>query len=308
MAELPESGSPASMEDRLEALLDDSATPAPEGPAEEDAVGDEVTDDEQEPQADSGVVEEEVDGVTVRGTKDAVERLKSERAHKQDYTRRTQEAAEMRRAAEDRLQFAEAREQVMAEVMQDVAQLQEKRSRLTQLSALDLGQLYNADPAQMFSVQRQIDSLKSEIAEAERGINGKAQRAQAMFEQHRSRQWEMAEKGARQAIGHVSDAENNAMLQQVVKLGFEEAELKGRFADARFLQAIYKAAKYDMLQAGKPQALQTASKAPPVVKPGTAGPNQFSQRMQFGKAMKAARSDTAKADLIGARLMNRFKI
>ena len=303
MAELPSEGSPASMDDRIGALLDEpvSEVTAPEGP-------DDAAPDGDETEASPDVIEEEVDGVVLRGNKEAVERLKSERASKQDYTVKTQEAANLRKAAEDRIQFAEAREQIMSEVMQDVSALNAKRERLQQLSAVDLGQLYNADPAQMFSVQRQIDTLKSEIADAERAVHGKVQNTKAMIEQHRNKQWELAVEGAKQKLGNVSAEDDAAMLRQVQLLGFEQDELKGRFADPRFLQLVWKAAKLDAIQSGKPQALAAVSKAPPVVKPGTTGTSQFSQKMNFHKAMKSAKSDSQKAELIGAKLLNRFGI
>lgn len=54
---------------------------------------------EQEPEV-SDEVEEDLEGVKVRGKKDAVEKLKAERLMQADYTRKTQAAADEKRAVE----------------------------------------------------------------------------------------------------------------------------------------------------------------------------------------------------------------
>ena len=60
--------------------------------------------------------------------------------------------------------------------------------------------------------------------------------------------------------------------------------------------------------ASKSEALQKASKAPPVVKPGANDPRVTKQieHMNFRKAIKGAKTDSQKAELIGAKLAGRF--
>lgn len=311
MEEQPDSGSPASVEDRIGALFDEQDAPAtPEvavADAESDTEQDSETDAEDgdgaQPSAELIEVQDD-DGNTYQvpaKLKDAFER-------RQDYTRKTQHTATLTKAAEDRLHFAEAKEQVLGAIAQDFASLHEKQARLAQLNGLDLGALYNADPGQVFSIQKQIRELEREIGEGQRTVQGKAQHIQQAMQQHRERQWALAVEGAKQALGAIPQEDDVAMHVQVRKLGFEESELKGRFADARFLQLVHKAAKWDALQSNKSAALKSVSGAAPVLKPGTTGQGQqFAERMQFRKAMKAARSDAQKAVLIGDRLANKFK-
>jgi hypothetical protein len=314
MADLPDQGSPASVEDRIGSLFDsepesDAPEAAPETASDEgvsaEAEGDE-TDGDEAPPPQADVVEVE-DG---QGNKHLIPAaLKDQFAHKQDYTRKTQQAATLSKAAEDRMQFAEAKEQVLTAIMQDYAGLQEKQARLAQLNGLDLGALYNADPGQVFSIQQQIRTLEREVADGQRTLQGKAQHIESSLKQHREKQWTLAVEGVKQALGTVSQQDDTAMLKQVQELGFSTEELKGRFADPRFLMAVFKAAKWDQLQSGKSSAIKSAASAPPVLKPGVTGQGNsaFAERMQFKKSMKAAKSDSQKAVLIGERLANKFR-
>jgi hypothetical protein len=115
--------------------------------------------------------------------------------------------------------------------------------------------------------------LEKQVGQKQGEINQKAQHIQQATAKHNQYQWEAAEKGARQMIGDISAADNAAMLRTVQGLGITPQEFKSRFADPRIIAAVHKAAKWDSLQASKSTAVQTAQKAPPVVKPGAANPN-----------------------------------
>lgn len=272
MAEQPAEGSPASVENRLEALFSAEGEPpvdAPEvaaetaAPVTEESEPDAEDDEGQEPAIELVEVEDDA------GKKHQIPaELKDAFERRADYTRKTQQAATLAKAADDRMQFAEAKEQVLGAILQDYSALQEKQARLAQLNNLDLGALYNADPGQVFNIQKQIRDLEREVADGQRGLQGKAQHVQNTLKQHQEKQWSLAVEGAKQALGTVTPSDDAAMLQQVQKMGFLVDELKGRFADPRFLQMVFKAAKWDSLQSGKPTAIKTATNAPPVLKPG----------------------------------------
>lgn len=318
MAEHPDTGSGsdalASAEEKLASMFggdeaDDAAEESTQqaAPAESEQGNEAQADGEQSPDDASAQVEEEVDGVTMRGSKSAVEALKSERLMRADYTRKTQEAAQIAKQAEDRLQYVEAREQIMGTLLQDYTALQQQETKLQQLRAIDLEALYNANQGQAFAIQRQISDMEKQIADAKGAINGKAQNAQRMLDAHRAKQWELAEKGAIERIGQVSQADNVAMARQVAALGFTAEEVTGRFADPRFLHLVFKAAKWDALQGTKGQSLASASKAPPVVKPGAFDRNAQDKvsNMNWHKAMKNAKSSKERTGLAEAR-MSRF--
>jgi SET domain-containing protein len=78
--------------------LDSVATTDPVAPPETDL---EAVDTELETQPTEDPDEEdEIEGVKLRGKKEALERIKAERLMQADYTRKTQEVAEQRRTIE----------------------------------------------------------------------------------------------------------------------------------------------------------------------------------------------------------------
>ncbi len=278
----------ASPEDRLAAFFgaEDAPNPAPEVASKVERPAVEAEDDQQETEddaeqpeaADDGEVEEEIEGVRVRGSKEAVERLKSEREMRADYTRKTQETAAMRRAAEDRLQFAEAREQITSALINDFAAMQAKQQELASLKAQDLGTLYESSPALAMRVQQRIATLNDEVGGMERQLAQKAQGMQQAMKTHRERQWSIAAEAFKSRVGSLSQADDVAMLRQVESLGFTQDELQSKFADPRFLTLVHKAAKFDALQSSKSTAITKATKAPPVVKPGASNPGAAAER------------------------------
>lgn len=219
----------------------------------------------EQPEAAPDVVDVEDDD----GTPHKVPaKLKDAFLRRADYTRKTQEAATLAETAQDRLQYVEAREQFTEAFTQKAAEVQALKLQLKQFDGVDIGALYTSDPGTALRLRDQRDDLRRQVMEGEQILSqGKAHLDQ-IVKQHSEKQWGLAVQGAKQRIGTFTPGEDAAMLKQVAELGFTEREIKGRFADPRILHAIYKAAKWDTLQANKGKAVATAQTAPPVLKPG----------------------------------------
>lgn len=317
MAETTGSASPQpSIEDRIASALgagSDAPDDADQAPGQDEQQTDDGLleaedsqegDDEQAP-GDPGAID--VQGEDGKSYK-VPAALKDAFLRREDYTRKTQETANLAKLAEDRIQYADAREKITGAVIQEFSALEGKRQTLRQLQSIDLAMLYSQDPGQALGVQQRIAAAKDEIADAERTLASKAQNLQAALRQHQDKQWQLAVEGVKQRLT-VNQDEDAAMLRTVQAMGFSEAELKSRFADPRFLELVYKAAKLDSIQARKQGALQSANKAPPVVKPGASNAMSAEVRNDFAfrKAMKSARTSTDKAKIIEQRLADRFK-
>jgi hypothetical protein len=295
------SESEVSIESRLSAVFGGEEAELPEAapvevaPETEEEPAPEVAQEEE----DDGFEFEADDGSTIKlpaAAKEAVLRQK-------DYTQKTMQLAEMQKAAQDRLQYAEAREQLSAAVLDDVTQLRSLESQLKQYQEADWPALYEANPGQALRFQQVMRDLEKQVGQKQGEINQKAQHIQQATAKHTQYQWEAAEKGARQMIGDISAADNPAMLRTVQGLGITPQEFKSRFADPRFIAAVHKAAKWDSLQAGKSQAVQTANLAPPVVKPGASkGPTVAAEQKYRDTRAKFSKSgsvqDAAKLFLL----------
>lgn len=217
--------------------------------------------------------------------------LKDSFLRRADYTRKTQEAATLAKQAQDRLYYAEAREQITSAVVNDLAELRAMQLRLREFDGIDLGALYSSDTGTALRIRDQRDELRRQINEREAAIRGKASEIEAKTTQHLSTQWQMAVDAAKQRIGTFTPGEDAAMLKQVRELGFSEDEVRAKLADPRILHAVYKAAKWDALQAKKGQAVETAKSAPPVVKPGANNAQQVQSVQKYKQARDVLKRD-----------------
>jgi hypothetical protein len=266
--EVPE----ASVESRLEAFFSPQAeAPAEEKPeleAQEEQTTEEVPEESTEEEVEASAEADLAEYVDDNGQTYKVPKPVQEATMRwKDYSQKTAQVAQIAKAAEDRLQYAEAREQALGAVMSEVAELKALESQRKQFDQIDWGALYNADLGQAVKLRDQREMLDREIAQKTQAVQGKAGQVQQMLHQHHSKQWELAVTGAKQALGQYSQSDDVAAAQWAQSRNITEVELKGRFADARVLEAIHKAAKWDALQAGKPAAVAKAQAAP-TVKPG----------------------------------------
>ena len=234
-------GPDTSVEDRLSAFY------TPE--AAEEAV--ETQEPEQE--ATEEVVEDESqDEVTEDATEEPEKNEPNDPAHLRALvTRKTMEAATVAKAAHDRLQYAEAREQFASQLVVEIAEVKSLEAQLKQYEGIDLGQLYATDPGSALRLRDQRDDLRRQVEQKQSALAQKGRQLDHVQKQHYEQQWKFAVDGAKQRIGQFTPGEDMAMLKQVQELGFTEEEIRGRYADPRILHALYKAAKWDTLQAGK---------------------------------------------------------
>lgn len=151
-----------------------SATPAP--PADQTAAPDPleglfpVEDDE---------AEDEIEGVKVKGKKEALERLKAERLMHADYTRKTQAAAEERRALESEREHFSRVAQLNQQFIKEVAQIHAVDERLEQYNKLDWGAVIAQDPTQAQRLQAEFSQLQVARGQLANSLTQKQQQLQA---------------------------------------------------------------------------------------------------------------------------------
>lgn len=244
----PEVTDEGSIDDRLAAIFDGTEDDAEAPPADKPEAPEESTEEVAAPAEEPDDSEEvEFEGKAYKVPKE----LKPALLRQADYTTKTQEVATLRKQAEDRIQFSEAQQQLFSALRTEALEFETLKARKAEYDKLDWQALYSADPGQAFNLRQQADGLKEQLADKERALSEKVGQHQHIQKAHAEKQWNLAVEAARQRIGKFTPAEDIAMAQQAQALGFEESELKSRFADARVLQAIYKAAKWDALQEGK---------------------------------------------------------
>jgi len=216
-----------------------------------------------------------------------------------DYTRKTQEIAETRKAVEaDRAKIEEA-----ARLRDTYAQrLQVIEQMLNQDSGEDLATLKETDPigyavkvAEQSEREKQLNAVRAEqqrLAQQQQAEHGERLKAHLAAEAQKLAEAipELSDPARGQAIR--SDIRNYAQ-----KLGFSEQEL-AQVYDSRAVTALYKAMQYDKLVSNKGEASKKVSQAPRMLKPGTSTPEaRVSQEVKNmrGRLKKSGRAKDAAA-------------
>lgn len=287
-----------SVEDRIDNLLGS----APEVDAEEP---EEVSSDEAV--EDDGTEPFEIDGVEYRLPKDLKAKVSEWRdgsLRHGDYTSKTQELAEMRKHVAAIAETAKARQEFESSVSEETQELARIKGQLAQYKGVDWGSL---DVETHLKFKAQMDGLKERAGEIEQTLKTKAQKFSEWAEGKKGEMLQSGQRYLQQTIKGWGPEAEKAVIAAAKEVGYTDHEL-GSVFDPRFVRLSWKAAQFDKLQASKGEALEKANKAPPVVKPGANDPRVSKQieHMNFRKAIKSARSDGQKAELIGDKLAKRF--
>lgn len=312
-------GSAKTVSDAANAFLglmggDEEAKAQPEAPAEEVVEEiveqteiqedlDEETEEYEEPE------EEPTPTYRVKVGKEEVdvplEELLKGYSRTADYTKKTQELAENRKAVEaERAKIQEASR------LRD--QYAERLSVIEQM-------LNQTEKAEDLSVLKETDPIGyavkvAEQAEREKQLAAVRAERQRLAQQQQSEQQErlqahLASEAAklREAIPEMSDEIKGDVVKREIRdfaksIGFSDQELAAVY-DSRAVLTLYKAMQYDKLMKGKPEVTKKVNQAPKMLKPGTSTP-EARETDQVKKMRQQLRKSGNKND--AARLFERF--
>lgn len=240
--------------------------------ADDDAADDDETDsDESDDDAeDEQEVEEQKFTVKVDGTEVEVtlDELQKGYSRTSDYTRKTQELAQVRKAAQAELQQARQERQQYAQLLPALQQ------QLQQLSEpqVDMDKLYDADPIEWM---RQKEALR-ERQEKMQAIQAEQQRLQQIQAQEQrqvvqqqlmSQRDQLIEKLPELRDPKRAQAAKASWIEAGKSVGLTEQELNN-IGDHRVFLALHRLAEYNQMM-GKRQQIKPVTKSK-AVKPGTA--------------------------------------
>lgn len=258
--------------------LDDYGNPIENGTVEDS--------DDSEPEDD--LEEIEIDGKTYKVPKDAALRHA-------DYTRKTQEVAELRRAAEAAIERLEAVSQEETQALTSVAMIDAK---LADFANIDWDAWERTSPLDAQRAWRQYSQLKEERGIAVQNYAQVRQYAASIAEQERATRLEQGHKELAAKIPGWGQEKAARLLDFGAKAyGFSREEL-GAIDDPRMILALHDAfetqsarkAAATKQKAAQQQAIRPAAKVPsgaPAVKP-------MSDRASTDAWMKARQAQLAK--------------
>lgn len=243
---------------------------APEDDTELQDEGDEETEDNEEE------LEEETQRFTVKAAGEekevTLEELMQGYQLGADYTKKTQEVAEQRKAVEaERNAILEAKQvrdqyaQRLNAMEQFLISTQDRPENLAAMKENDpIG--YAVKVAELTEKKEQLDKVRVEQQRI-------AQQQQAEYQQQlQQRAHEEAQKLS-QVLPEFSDPTKGEQLRSEIRnygksVGFSDAELSNVY-DSRHVLMLHKAMQYDKLQKSKPAINKKVAQAPKMVKSGT---------------------------------------
>jgi hypothetical protein len=283
----------------------------PEEPQGEPEVAEEqeIESEEQEESYEEEEEQEQTPTYRVKVGKDEVEvpldELLKGYSRTADYTRKTQEVAEQRKAVEaerQRIEEANRLRDVYAERLKVIEQMLSQPEK-----AEDLASLKENDPigyavrvAEQSEKEKQLAAVRAEqqrIAQQQQSEQSERLKAHlaAEAEKLQSAIPEFADPAKREVI-------KNDVRNYAKQIGFTDEEL-AQVYDSRAVLALYKAAQYDKLVANKTEATKKVVQAPRMMRPGSFTP-EARESQEVKKTRDVLRKSGRKDD--AARLFERL--
>lgn len=244
----------------------DSAAPKEELQDSDGEQSDEAEAEEEEDKPPVFTVK--VDGKNVEVT---LEELQKGYSREADYTRKTQQVSEERRAFQAEAELVRTERQQYAQLLGSLqAQLQQNAA-----PQVDMDRLYSEDPIEWVrqkELARDAEKVHAAIvSEKQRLSHIQAQEQYESMQAHLAQQQDAMLKAIPEwANPDKAKAEKTLLIEWGQKLGFSSDELKNIF-DHRAVVALRKAALYDQMMTKRGNIRPAVNNGPKPAKPGAAG-------------------------------------
>jgi hypothetical protein len=239
----------------------------------------------EQPVDEEDELEDDLDGVKVRGKKELVEKLKAERLMQADYTRKTQEVAEQRKAIEAAQQQFQAQRQFEQQNLDIVADLRAMDREMAQLSQVNLQQLSDHDPVQAQKLMVRLQQLQTARGQAAHALTQRHQAFTQAQQQEAARQLEEGQKVLQRDIPGWGPELAQKLTAFALANGYTQAEVAAIRSPAmvRSLYREYQVAEAKKQATQRPPQVQTApvtrvnsaSKSRAAVDPDKLSPEQW---------------------------------
>lgn len=265
---------PADPVDAFAAVLgkgfDDPVPPPKEGEEPEpEAKAEEKADDAPK------TVKVQVDGKDVELTQEQIAEAYKSGLRQQDYTRKTMETAETRKAAEAEVQKTQQERSAYAQNLQRL-QVQTEAA-LQQSQQIDWQALLDSDPVEYLKQQHLVQTRQASLQQVYAEQNRIAQQFQAeqaqQLKNHLTAQHQaLLDKLPDWKDEKKASADKEALKAYLLKEGYDEASVSG-ISDARAVVLARKAMLYDQITAKAQETAKAIQKLPPrMERPGVARP------------------------------------
>lgn len=214
-----------------------------------------------------GLVEAEFEGKSYK----VPQELKDALLRQADYTRKTQEVAEQRKAIEERQAALEQQQTLMASQFEKAVQLRGMQEKLAQYEALDWNAIAENNPSEAMKLNVAYQKLQQEANKAAYELNQASSQQQQLTQQQRQQKLQEAQQELFKYIPNFNAEIAERIRKTANEYGVSDQEINS-IVDPRQIRILHDAMQWRAMQAKKPQTLQKVTEAPRVVKPQAAAP------------------------------------
>ena len=301
------------VEDRLEALLIKSATKAEPEPEAEQETEDQTEDapEETTDEADSEAATaepEDSEEVEFEGEVYVMpKKLKEALLRQKDYTQKTQEVAEQRKALEQEKEFLTQQQKLMAAGFEKAVELKEIDNKLGQFKQLDWQALVDQDPAQATKLNIAFQQLQQARADKLNELQQAGREAEELTAKQRQQVLAQGMEQVKKVIPNFNAELGKAIVETVKGYGFTQKELD-QLTDPRFVVALHDAHQWRKLQASKSTVTKKVADVKPVKTTArTATASQASSKLNEARQALAKTGSNDAAEAYFERLLTSRK-
>ena len=177
-------------------------------------------------------------------------KIKEALLRQSDYTKKTQEVAEQRKAVEERAEWLSQQERLMAAGFEKAVELKEIDARLAQYEQLDWQALVDQDPAQATKLNISFQQLQRQRATKVGELQQHQAENQRLTQETRQKMLAQGAEQVKKAIPSWNAELAKAISDNTKSYGFTDKELD-QLTDPRFVVALHDAHQWRKLQASK---------------------------------------------------------
>jgi hypothetical protein len=265
--------------DGLEDRQDEATEPTDEPQIEESE-----QDQPEVAETDDGLVEAEFEGKNYK----VPQELKDALLRQADYTRKTQEVAEQRKAVEERQAALEQQQQLMATQFEKAVELRGMQQKLAQFEALDWNAIAEQNPSEAMKLNVAYQKLQREAQEAAYALNQSQAQQQQLTVQQRQQKLQEAQQELFKYIPNFNAEVAEKIRKTAHEYGVSDTEINS-IVDPRQIRILHDAMQWRAMQAKKPETLKKVAEAPRVVKPQAAPPKPRQNQAALDRLKQSGR-------------------
>lgn len=265
-------------------LLGDEQEPTEEAEEQADEEIQPEGEDQAEEAEDEGYAEVEFEGKTYKVPNE----LKTAIIHQADYTRKTQEVAEQRKAVQAQTELLQKQQEMLAQSFDKAVEFRDVQNRLSQFEKLDWQALVDQDPVQATKLNIAYQQTQREAQTKYGELMQSQAQTQQLSDEHRQQVLIEARKELNKRLPDFTPQTAEKIKTTAREYGITDAEINS-LTDPRFVHILHDATKWRALQAEKPKAMKKVDEAPKVLKPQASQPRKQPNQAAYDRLKKNGR-------------------